>query len=79
MACGEVFRKLIVAFGDGRATYATMVPATTPSGSLGGMVISHVTGRGAPESVRFWGEPPLVREPDVAIFGIDCVVGFVWS
>src|SRR5436853_6574223 len=37
------------------------------------MVISHVTGRGAPELVRFWGEPPLVREPDVASFGIDRV------
>jgi arginase len=46
-------------------------PATTPSGCLDGMVISHATGRGAPELVRFWGEPPLVREPDVAIFGID--------
>ncbi|PYU24919.1 MAG: hypothetical protein DMG32_12915 [Acidobacteria bacterium] len=49
------------------------VPATTPSGCLDGMVISHVTGRGAPELVRFWGEPPLVREPNVAIFGIDRV------
>jgi len=49
------------------------VPATTPSGCLDGMVISHVIGRGAPELVRFWGEPPLVREPDVAIFGIDRV------
>jgi arginase len=49
------------------------VPATTPSGCLDGMVISHVTGRGAPELVRFWGEPPLVREPDVALFGIDRV------
>ncbi len=49
------------------------VPATTPSGCLDGMVISHVTGRGAPELVRFWGEPPLVREPDVAVFGIDRV------
>ena len=46
-------------------------PATTPSGCLDGMVISHATGRGAPELVRFWGEPPLVREPDVSIFGID--------
>jgi arginase len=35
------------------------------------MVISHVIGRGAPELVRFWGEPPLVREPDVALFGIE--------
>ena len=47
------------------------MPATTPSGCVDGMVISHVIGRGAPELVRFWGEPPLVREPDVALFGID--------
>jgi len=46
------------------------VPATTPSGCVDGMLISHVSGRGAPELVRFWGEPPLVREPEVAIFGI---------
>jgi arginase len=45
-------------------------PATTSSGSVDGMVISHVLGRGAPELVRFWGEPPLVRAPDVALFGI---------
>lgn len=45
-------------------------PATTASGSLDGMVISHVTGRGAAELVRFWSEPPLVRDPDVALFGV---------
>lgn len=49
------------------------VPASTPSGCVDGMVISHVLGRGAPELVRFWGEPPLVREPDVVLFGIDRV------
>jgi arginase len=47
------------------------VPATTPSGCIDGMVISQVIGRGAPELVRFWGEPPLVREPDVAMFGFE--------
>ena len=47
------------------------VPATTPSGCVDGMVVAHIIGRGAPELVRFWGEPPLVREPDVALFGID--------
>jgi len=46
-------------------------PATTPSGCVDGMVISHVIGRGAPEMVRFWGEPPLVREPEIALLGID--------
>ena len=40
------------------------VPATTLSGCVDGMVLSHMIGRGAPELVRFWGEPPLVREPD---------------
>ncbi len=47
------------------------VPATTPSGCVDGMVISHMAGRGAPELVRFWGEPPLVREPDIILFGVD--------
>lgn len=47
------------------------VPATTPSGCIDGMVVSHLTGRGAAELVRFWGEPPLVREPDLALFGVS--------
>jgi len=47
------------------------VPATTPSGCVDGMVLSHVIGRGAPELVRFWGEPPLVREPEIALFGVE--------
>jgi arginase len=45
-------------------------PATSPSGCVDGMVVSHVVGRGAAELVRFWGEPPLVREPDLALFGV---------
>jgi arginase len=47
------------------------VPATTPSGWVDGMVISQVIGRGAPELVRFWGEPPLVREPDITLFAFE--------
>lgn len=47
------------------------VPATSPSGMIDGMVVSHVIGRGAPELIRFWGEPPLVREPDVVLFGFE--------
>lgn len=46
-------------------------PATTPSGCIDGMVVSHLTGRGAAELVRFWGEPPLVRESGLALFGFD--------
>ena len=47
------------------------VPATTPSGCVDGMVVAHLTGRGAAELVRFWPEPPLVRDPDIAVFGVD--------
>src|SRR5262249_45682671 len=46
-------------------------PATTPSGRIDGMVAAGIIGKGAPELVRFWGEPPLVREPDVYLFGIE--------
>jgi arginase len=47
------------------------IPATSPSGCVHGMVVAHIAGRGAPELVRFWGEPPLVREPDIVLFGLD--------
>jgi arginase len=46
-------------------------PATTPSGRIDGMVAAHIIGKGAPELVRFWGESPLVREPDLTLFGIQ--------
>lgn len=46
-------------------------PATTPSGRIDGMVVAHIIGKGAPELVRFWGEAPLVREPDVTLFGLE--------
>jgi arginase len=45
-------------------------PATTPSGCAHGMVLAHIAGHGAPELVRFYSEPPLVREPDIALFGV---------
>jgi arginase len=46
-------------------------PASTPSGRIDGMVVAHILGKGAPELVRFWGEPPLVREPDITLFGLE--------
>ena len=48
-------------------------PASTPSGRIDGMVVAHVIGKGSPEIVRLWGEPPLVREPDVTLFGLERV------
>jgi arginase len=62
------FRKVSMIYMDADADLNT--PATTPSGCVDGMVVSHLTGRGAAEMVRFWGEPPLVREPDLALFGV---------
>lgn len=63
------FRHVSMIYMDRDADLNT--PATTPSGCVDGMVVSHLTGRGAAELVRFWGEPPLVREPDLALFGVD--------
>lgn len=48
-------------------------PASTPSGRIDGMVVASIIGRGAPELVRFWGESPLVREPDVLLYGLERV------
>jgi arginase len=48
-------------------------PASTPSGRLDGMVLAAIQGRGSAELVRFWGEPPLVREPDTFIYGLQQV------
>jgi len=63
------YRNVSLVYFDRDADLNT--PGTTPSGCVDGMVVSHIIGRGAPELVRFWGEPPLVREPDVALFGVD--------
>jgi len=63
------FRHISMIYMDADADLNT--PATTSSGCLDGMVVSHLTGRGAPELVRFWSEPFLVREPDLALFGVS--------
>src|SRR5580700_2999655 len=63
------FRKVSMIYMDRDADLNT--PATTTTGCVDGMVVSHLSGRGAAELVRFWGEPPLVREPDLALFGVD--------
>jgi arginase len=67
-AVRRYFRHVGLIYFDRDADLNT--PATTSSGCVDGMVISHVVGRGAAELVRFWSEPPLVREPDLALFGI---------
>ncbi|MGB6431982.1 MAG: arginase family protein [Candidatus Acidiferrales bacterium] len=63
------YRSIGLVYMDSDADLNT--PATSASGSVDGMVISHIVGRGAAEMVRFWGEPPLVREPDILLFGVN--------
>ena len=63
------YRSVGLVYMDSDADLNT--PATSASGSVDGMVISHIVGRGAAEMVRFWGEPPLVREPDILLFGAN--------
>jgi arginase len=62
------FRNVSMIYMDRDADLNT--PSTTLSGCLDGMTVSHLTAHGAAEMVRFWGEPPLVREPDLALFGV---------
>jgi arginase len=45
-------------------------PTNTEDGLVAAMTVSHLIGQGAAELVRFWKEPPLVREPDLALFGL---------
>jgi len=68
-AARRYFRNVSLVYMDSDADLNT--PATSASGSVDGMVISHIVGRGAAEMVRFWGEPPLVREPDILLFGAN--------
>jgi arginase len=63
------FRHVAMIYMDRDADLQT--PATTSTGCVDGMVVSHITGRGAAEMVRFWPEPPLVRDPDLALFGVE--------
>ncbi len=46
-------------------------PATSPSGILGGMVVSHLLGRGAAELVRLEERIPLVRPGRLALLGVE--------
>ena len=35
------------------------------------MALAGIVGKGSPELVRFWGDSPLVREPDTVIYGLE--------
>jgi arginase len=46
-------------------------PTTSPSGCVHGMTVAHLTGRGAAEIVRFSADMPMVREPNLALYGLE--------
>lgn len=46
-------------------------PTRTDDGLLESMTVSHLMGQGAAEMIRFWRDPPLVREPDLVLFGLE--------
>jgi arginase len=46
-------------------------PTSTPSGCIHGMTVAHLTGRGAPEIVRFSPDMPMVREPNLTLYGVE--------
>lgn len=56
---------------SGHARFHT--PACTEDGLVEPMVVSLLVGQGPAELVRYWNEPPLVREPDLALFGLDAI------
>lgn len=63
------YRALSLFYMSGNA--GLNIPATSSSGFIEDMIVAHVTGQGAAELVRFWGDPPPVREPEIALFGVD--------
>jgi len=46
-------------------------PTSSPSGCVHGMTVAHLIGRGAAEIVRFSADMPMVREPNLALYGIE--------
>lgn len=50
-------------------------PDTTPSGIFDGMVIAHITGKGADTLARFGPRYPLMAEEDIVMFGYNAEAG----
>ncbi len=46
-------------------------PTSSPSGCVHGMTVAHLIGRGAAEIVRFSADMPMVRQSNLALYGIE--------
>jgi len=60
---------------DGDADLNT--PETTPSGIFDGMVVAHLIGKGAKELSHIGKRYPILKEENVALFGLNLSTGFV--
>lgn len=52
-------------------------PDTTPSGIFDGMVMAHITGKGADTLARFGPRYPLMAEEDIVMFGYNAEAGAI--
>ena len=68
-AARRYYREVGVFWMDRDADLNT--PTTSPSGCLHGMPVAHLIGRGAAEIVRFSPDMPMVREPNLALYGLE--------
>lgn len=75
--CGLVkrYQRLGLLYFDGDLDFNT--PEVSPSGTLDGMVLSHITGMGSPKLSRIAPRFPLVPEERVAVFGYNPEAGFI--
>jgi arginase len=72
-ALARHFTNLGLVYLDGDVDLNT--PETTPSGAFDGMVLAHVLGEGVDELSHLGPRYPLLREPDVALFGYSAQAG----
>lgn len=71
----NVFPKTGLLYFDGDADLNT--PETTMSGILDGMVIAHIVGKGVKELSHLAKRYPILREENIAIFGLNLASGYV--
>lgn len=71
----NVFSNIGLLYFDGDADLNT--PETTISGILDGMVIAHVIGNGVKELSHLARRYPILREENIALFGLNLAGGYV--
>ena len=67
--------RLGLVYFDGDLDFNT--PSVSPSGTLDGMVLAHITGKGAPRLSEISTTVPLVPEERVAAFGYNLEAGWI--